>query len=308
MTVSPAGAGGAGRAAARRVAAELAELAPDADCGAMSLEVVSDQRAYLLFTTSDGRQAMRELRSADQLAAVVDALLVTPPREESLAPAATTVAPVVDTSTGPGTGAGPGAADGKDGTPALRAETAAMRAVSPDSSSSRLHMLGMVGGGARGSGPGNLISPSAALRLGIQTGAWELFGFGEWDPVHKSSTAPVGFKMVRYAVGIGAGRRFSLGPAALSLGATTSVAMTNSASNDANPQSSTAGSNAQSSADPLVGAYAGVELPARSSLRLRGELSTAVVLTRLGGAAEADSLPSPWWTSALSLGVVWEVL
>jgi hypothetical protein len=115
--------------------------------------------------------------------------------------------------------------------------------------------------------------------------------------------------MSRYAAGVTAGRRVLLGSGSLVFGASTSVAMIQESGNEdeAGPGAGRAG--ASSAAEPLLGAYVGAISAPRASLRVRADVSTDVVVSRLERPLTVDNSlpPLPWWSALLSVGVEWEV-
>lgn len=307
MSVTPGNAPEAWREAARATQERLQSVAASSDCGAIGIEVAGD-RAFVAFTTRDGRQAVRALRSPDEIGPLVDALLVTLPAQPP--EPATAEAPVAATSSAP--------VDRVDHPPTPTTDPPVRVVLRAD-------------GGGRVGSPGGFTSPSVSAGAGTIIRAWELAVFGQWDPtayVLTPGETPRGFAMSRYAVGVAAGRRAALGPVSFVFGLSTAIAVTNESSADTNEQStggqsvgnqatggltgngqSASAEGRRSTAEPLAGAYVGVVYPRRSPLRLRSELSAEAVASRIGRSLSLDpSLPSlPWWSASASIGVEWVV-
>jgi hypothetical protein len=290
VTVVPANAPEAWRDAARN-AQERAWSEGVGDCGALTIALIHD-RATVEFTTVDGRTTSRTIETPDDLGPLVDALLVTLPREDP-APSPATPAPHAEAPPPPETRE----------TPPLAPASAA---------STRLALRAAAG--ARFSSPGAFASPSFGIGAGCLLGAWEVSAFGVLDPMHAllASARPTGFTMSRYAVGVAVGRRVPLGAVAFAAGLTTSVAVTNEARPDDGDVSGTQLGDGQaggaSAAEPLVATYVGLVYPRGSSIRLRPELSAEIVASRIGHTLSIDpSLPAlPWWNAAATLAIEWE--
>jgi hypothetical protein len=286
VSVVPAEAEERWQDAARALEARLKNVAREIDCSAVTLEVAKE-RAFLVFTTRDGRQAVRQLQSPDELGPIVDALLVTLPPAPPAPPA-----PAVATEPAPSSSV--------TGAPLERPP------VPPLASSAGAHVVFQLLAGGRVGESGGFVSPTFGLRGGVLAGAWEFTAFGQWDPVHAMvAGAPAGFSMSRYAVGVQAGRRAAVAASALAFGATTSIAVTNEVGQDGGGGSS----GGPSAAEPLVGAYLALVYPRSSRLRVRPELAADVVATRVGHTYSIDpALPAlPWWSASASIGIEWEV-
>ncbi len=298
--MTPADAPGAWREAARAEQERLRSLTAHVDCGAIGIEVAGEH-GFVAFTTRDGRQAIRPLRSPDEIGPLVEALLVTLPAE-------TGASDVAEPPTAP-----------TSSTPVDRAPPQPV----PTTARFVLHAEG----GGRVSSPGSFASPSIGASAGALVGAWDLSAFGRWDPAYVlgAGAAPQGFAMSRYAVGVTAGRRAALGGTSFLFGLSTGIAVTSESWADPNGQSTgtqpmgsqgtggptgnqnngTAGGG--SAAEPLAGVYVGVVFPRRSPLRLRSELSAEAVASRIGRTLSIDPvLPSlPWWSASASVGIEW---
>lgn len=290
VTVVPSDASEDWRNAARAVQEHLQD-AGTGDCSALTISIAGDH-ASVQFATADGRRALRSIDTPSDLGPLVEALLVTWPREES-----------------------------------VRAPLAAVPAVAPEpldragedhasaptnGGSARLTFRGAAG--TRISSPGAFASPSFGIGAGFVVGAWEVSAFSVVDPVHflVESARPTGFTMSRYAVGVALGRRLVVGGAAIAAGLSTSVAVTQEAGpdngNDAGAQLGDAQAGGASAAEPLVATYVGFVYPRTSAIRLRPELSAEIVASRIGRTLTIDpSLPPlPWWNGAATLAIEWE--
>jgi hypothetical protein len=273
-----------------RVAQEHLRGGATGDCRALTISVAGDH-ASVLFTTIDGRRTLRSIEAPSDLAPLVDALVVTWPRED----AARARVPPVPAAPEPPAPAGEG------------------HASAPTSGGSiRLAFRGAAG--ARISSPGAFASPSFGLGAGFVIGPWEVSAFGVLDPLHAllASQRPTGFTLSRYAVGVAVGRRVVVGPAAVAAGLGTSVAVTQEAGSDNRDNSGAQLGDAQaggaSAAEPLAATYVGFIYPRGSSIRLRPELSAEIVASRIGRTLTIDpSLPAlPWWNGAATLAIEWE--
>jgi hypothetical protein len=276
---------------AARVAQEHLRGGGTGDCRALTIAVAGDH-ASILFTTGDGRRTLRSIETPSDLAPLVDALVVTWPREDA---ARARVAPA------------PPAA------PEPPAPTEEDHASAPTSGGSiRLAFRG--GAGTRISSPGAFASPSFGVGAGFVVGAWEVSTFGVLDPLHAllASPRPTGFTMSRYAVGVAVGRRLIVGAAAIAVGLSTSVAVTQEAGPDSGNNSGAQLGDAQaggaSTAEPLAATYVGFVYPRGSSIRLRPELSAEIVASRIGRTLTIDPAlpPLPWWNGAATLAIEWE--
>lgn len=255
------------------------------DCRAIAIWLETGG-AVLVFTTRDGRQALRRLQSPEELGPVVDALRVTlqplppPPRAPPSPPA---VAPA----------------------------PAEAPIAAPASSMAAVFL--QLTAGTRISGPGSFASPSLAARAGVVLRNWELTAFAQWDPLYGlvEGGAPPGFAMSRYAAGVGMGRRVALAGTQVGLGVITSVAVVREYGREDEPvpEGTSTSLSGQSGAEPTVGAYLGLVWPRRSELRARAELSADAVVARVDRPLTLDaSLPSlPWWSTLLTIGMEWEV-
>lgn len=266
------------RSAVAAIRARLRDAGGDADCRAVAI-VVEHDGALVFLTTRDGRQALRRLDSPDELAPVLDALLVTlPPRKAS---------------------SGLSALSRLSNGPPSSIPAHLERRPLPLGSASSAVFFALTAGG-RLSAPSGFASPSFSVRAGAVVGSWELAAFGQWDPAHVllDGAAPPEFSMSRYDAGVFVGRRVPAGETSLAFGATTSVALI-----------SESGAEDAFAEEPLIGAYAAVLWPARARIRGRAELSADGAVTRVGRPLRIDSSlpPLPWWSAAASAGVEWEV-
>jgi hypothetical protein len=283
VTLTPGDASEKWHVAARALEKRLDRA--DADCRTVQIQVAGAQ-AFLFFTTGDGRQTVRQVESPGEVAPLVEALLVTvplpSPREK------------------------PSAAPLQASGPALPQPPAKERMASPAPTGARIVLRASAGG--RVAGPGAFLAPSFEGGIGVLVGHWELAAVGEWAPAHTAldGSAPKGFSMSRYAVGVTAGGRAPLGPVAIVFGASTMVAViTQSVGDEQGPGNAASGASA---AEPLVGLYAGLAYPPTSPLRGRVAVGADVVVSRIGQQTSIDpALPAlPWWSASAAVGVEWE--
>jgi hypothetical protein len=290
VTVVPTDAPEAWRHAAR-IAQERVRREGMGDCGALTIALILD-RASVEFTTVDGRTTTRTIDTPDDLGPLLDALLVTLPRED---PVPAPVAPPPSLAPAPP----PDMQESHASAPASAASTRlALRAAA----------------GARISSPGAFASPSFGIGAGCLLGAWEVSAFGVLDPMHAlmANARPAGFTMSRYAVGVAVGRRAPIGSMALAAGLSTSVAVTNESGPDdgevSGAQLGDGHAGGATAAEPLVATYVGFVYPRGSSIRLRPELSAEVVASRIGRTLSIDPAlpPLPWWNGAATVAIEWE--
>jgi hypothetical protein len=253
----------------------------DFDCREVAISLQADG-AIMTFTTRDGRQAMRRLQEPDEVAPLVGAMLVTlpPAAGPERAPSPSDARPLPERS----------AASPVFVIPAVNLQVTA---------------------GVRVSLPGVFASPSFTFRAGFVVRSWELSAFAQSDPAHAVLTggAPPAFSMSRYAAGIALGKRIAFGSSFIVPGVTTSVASIQESGNEDEGAGLGTVSKANSSAEPIVGAYLGVRSAPFSSLRVRAELSADAVVSRLQRPSTLDASlpPLPWWSTMISGGVDWEM-
>ncbi len=287
-TVAPADAppawGEAARAAARRTSSVASN-----DCAAIEV-TVGPTGAELTFTTTDGRRALRVLRSPEEIGPTLDALLVTlpaaPPRAES-APPPTPPAPAV---------VQPPRADRTSalvGDAAAGAETAGT------------HF--MVGGtaGARLGLAGAYLAPTIAARPSGTFGSWELAGVVEYAPLYGSlpGGTPPAFRMWSLVVSVQVGRREALGGVGIGYGLGLGVANVHEEGDD---QGTT---RALDVAQPRAAAYGRLVWPRSSRVRAIFEVSFDVAANLGRKGSELRSLPDlPRWGILLGAGVETSIL
>ncbi len=286
VTLSPDHARGPWRAAVTALEPRLrGGLEAGFDCRAIVVALEGDG-AVLIFTTRDGRQALRRLRSPDELLPVVDALRVT-------------LEPIPSPP-----------ASGPSRVPAAPEAVEPPRATP---SETRTGLFLEITAGGRLSEPGAFASSSLAMRGGAALRGWELIVFAEWDPQYAifAGEEPPAFSMSRYAAGVGVGRRvvFGAGEFAFGMKASMAIAQEYALEDEPVPPGASTSASSQSAAEPTAGPYLGILWPRGTVLRMRADLSLDAVVSRLGQPLSLDdSLPSlPWWSSMFTLGMEWEV-
>ncbi len=280
VTVTPSNSSAEWLASARVAEVRLRRAPHDGDCATLDIRVSAD-RAFVVFTTRDGRSTVRPLDTPDEIGPLVDALLVTI-AESPRAPAAVAVAPP-----------GPSSINAKPTEPAVLA---------PPQRLARVVLRGGGGGRVSLGFPSAFVSPSISAGAGVLVGPWELSVFGVSDPVHALLSRHVpGFTLSRYAVGVAFGRLLAVGGGTVDLGTSTSMAI---AFEDAT--SATGSNGGQSNGEPMVGVYAGFSYPRRSMVRVRTELSTDLVVYR-APAIDPELPLLPLWSGTASIGAEWEL-
>lgn len=219
--------------------------------------MVGDAGATIVFTTHDDRQARRAVGTPGELGPAVVALLVSAAPSVQPAPARPDSAPPASPT--PGEVLPPPAAEA--------------------SSSAHLDIAGSVG--ARVAGPGSFVSPDVGILASLTLSHWEIGVLAQWDPAQSplQASAPAGFAMSTFDVGVLMGRRQPVGGIELLGGVMAAVSVTSEQGADTGGSGATGG---PSSAEPRVGAYAGVVFPRRSRLRVRSMLGADLAASRIG--------------------------
>lgn len=270
------------RAAIAEEEARLAALPVDAhDCRLIEVHVTIDG-AVVVFTTRDGRQAVRRIAGVAELGSTIDALLVTSP------PAPITTSP-------PAT----------KGTTSARPPTAAPPAVSPPAGAERgrTRVVAIVDVGARVGSPGRFLSPSLALGAHVLVDRWELGVEAALEPFYGTALrTPPGFQMLATVLGVGAGRREPIGGGfeLVALGRA-SVALVHEEIEGPLETQEIQGTRSEL----RLGASASLVYARESRFRLRATLAGDFAPSKLSASREIDpKLPKlPTWGATLSIGV-----
>lgn len=271
--------------AARDASARLAQHAAPGDCATAVVDV-HDGGARLVFTTRDGRSAVRQLARPEELGPTLEALRVT----GSVAPAP----------------APPSPAPAPERTPVLRAAEPAARDRMPapqqSGRPSRGEPAAVHFGASAGARLGThaLVSPVLDAFGSLSVEHWDIGVFGQWETGYHEmgDEADPGRRASGLAAGVTVGRRGRLGSAVVLLGgASLGMAALDEETAEHNP--------AQGVAEGRVGAYVGAVVPQGGQAHLRARLSGEIVPNHVGRTPEntAGEPLMPWWATTLTVGV-----
>ncbi len=262
--------------AARDLEKNLAQHPTPGDCGSVVVEV-QGAGARLVFTTSDGRRAVRQMARPEELAPTLEALRVT---GSIAAPAA------------PATGPVPASAAIRDRSPVPQ---------QPGHPAPAEHSAVHFGASAGARiGTHALVTPVLDAFGAVSLDRWELGVFGQWETGYHEVTdeANTSQRSSGLAAGISVGRREPVG-GSLSLlgGARLGLAALDEEVVEHNP--------AQGRAEGRFGAYVGAVVPRRGETHFRAELVGEVVPNHIGQTPESDTGQAlmPWWATTLTIGV-----
>jgi hypothetical protein len=271
--------------------AAVADLRPwlaeqTSDC--RTVEVVThESEARVIFTTADGRVAVRSLRAPGDLEPTVSALLVELPRDvEKPRPTAPLEQVTADS-------------------PHLAARQSNATASSP-------HVLLNGSAGARFAGPSPLVTPTISAGATLSLSGWDLGVAGTWCPSYASlgddATRPEA--LTSLAAGVIIGRRVHIGNSVLLLGGVSLAAAFEHENWDVTSANGRAIEQESERGQMLFGAYGGVAFPARWKTRPFATLNADMDATHAGHTATTvTGAPElPWWGISLAVGVESEVL
>lgn len=257
------------RAAADRLQARLSAPGADGDCEAVDIRV-RENGARLVFTTRDGRRAVRQLAAPSELEPTVEMLSVTgppPPPKPRQTPEPDRAAPV--------------------------------RPAAPSARQERLRVLYGAGVGARG-GANTLLSPVLRAFGSMGLGHWEIGVLGQWEMRYTQVVdQPAGVQPAwGLAGGVTATRRQPLG-SVVSLIAGADLVLA------ALDEESSEHSDTEGRAEARVGAFVGAVLPRSAAVRWRATLGADFSPTHFGKSPTTiDGAPLlPWWALTLTAGV-----
>ena len=187
IQLAPDDASDAWKAAVRSVEARGCVLAKeDGDCRAIVVRVVADG-AVVELTTTEGKLAVRHVGAPSELAATVDALLVT------------VLEPALPPSVSP------------NPKPSTTTETPP-RTVVIEAPAARTSLLLGLEAGARMGWPGRFVSPVLGGFAGVSLVRWEIGIFGRWETSYSSGIQPLppGVQLSAVVAGVTFGRRIPL--------------------------------------------------------------------------------------------------
>lgn len=268
------------------------------DCRTIEVHVAIDG-AVVVFTTRDGRQAVRHVATPAELAPTIEALLVTtpppaigePPPVTKAAPAETAGAPAKPPLLRQSAGA-----EARHGVPRVAGHRVETRA------------FGIVEAGGRIAAPGRFLSPALTLGAHVALDRWELGVDLTWEPIYGTAlAAPPGFQMLATVIGVGIGRREPLGRGfELSAMGRAGIALVHEEREGELESGEPQGSRAQM----RLGASASLIYAKEAPFRVRATLAGDYVPTKLGGGRSVDPLlPTlPSWGTTLSVGLEADLL
>jgi hypothetical protein len=278
--------GGAGYREA--VAAEDARVAKldqaTNDCRLIEVHVTLDG-AVVVFTTRDGRQAVRRIASPAELGSTVEALLVTTP-----------VAPKTEPEEPP---APP---------PKAKPRVSSQAPSPPVDPENTTRVIALMDVGARLAAPGRFVTPTIALGAHMLVRRWEIGAEVAIEPLYGTSQAtPAGFQMIGTVISVGAGRREPLGSGfeLLAMGRAT-VALMHEEIEATSEAEETQGSRAEL----RLGAAGSLIYAREARFRMRATLSGDYIPKALSGGRLIDSsLPRlPSWGATLTIGAEADLL
>lgn len=240
------------------------------DCRSIQIEVQPEGNALLTFTTTDGRIAVRLLHTPEDIAATVEALLVTLPVEKPLE------VPSMPTKSSPipATPAKPRPEPATDSTKAVR---------------NTPRMLFDVFAGVRLGVDVGVSAPAVGLQAMMQFAPWEIGIGGELNPLYLRlvDSTPAGYAMRSFEGHLLVGRRFVHGPRAFRLGASMGVGLVHEET-DADP--AVKGRVNIDAFQPRIGLYGGLVVPREGAFRLSAGIFGDVALwgLRENGTAKRD--------------------
>lgn len=253
--------------AADRLESVLAAPKADGDCESVLIDV-HDDGAELVYTTRDGRRAVRRLAQPSELEPTVEMLSVTGP-----APASARVAVEPDRAAAP--------------QPKVVAQT----------EHSRILFGGSLGARA---GADALATPLLRAFGSIGLGHWELGVLGQWEMGYREMVEhPARARRASgFSGGITAARRQPLGEnVALLVGGSLVLA--------ALDEESAEHSATEGRAEGRIGGFVGAIFPRRARTRLRATLGADFSPSHFGKSpTNTQGVPLlPWWAATLTAGV-----
>jgi hypothetical protein len=260
------------------------------DCKSIDVHVAIDG-AVVVFTTRDGRQAVRLVATPAELTATIEALLVTTPPPAIAEPPP--APPVGDerAATKRVPAKSKNAADSRHGVPRVDERRVETRA------------FVIVEAGGRIAAPGRFISPLLSLGAHVALDRWELGVDLTWEPIYGTSLpAPPGFDMLATVIGVGIGRREPLGRGfELSAMGRAGIALVHEEREGELESGEPQGSRAQM----RLGVSGSIIYAKEAPFRVRATLAGDYVPTKLGGGQSVDPLlpKLPSWGATLSIGL-----
>ena len=233
----------------------------------------SGQGVVIRITTADGRQATRQVDTEAELLRTAEALLILPPEgAPALAPPSPLELPP------------------RDPRPAAQ----------PSSST---HVELGAGGSLRFGGGPLYVGGGVAGFAQFALDRWLLAISGRWDiaDAFTGETTPANFAMQSTAVGVSVGRRLELANVALDAMVGPSIVLEGQDADDGDRDIHGA------AADFRVALALRVSGPRASSLRpfATGELEASPARLRAQKFIDHSLPPLPWWSSGVSVGVLW---
>lgn len=300
LRLDPPQATGGWEAAVREANAKLSSSS-ETDCADILVKLTSSG-AVVLYTTRDGRRALREVSSPADLVPTIVALMVT---FEIAAPRPRDPATSGVGSSAPPSGSTPGPiirsiADWER-PPIAPSAPDELEPESPERSTTSLVLRAQ--GGARAALPGGSIAPTLGIAVTVVRARWEGSFSTQWEPSYApEATSRIGrFRFSSASIGLTAGRREKLGSVVtLAFGPAAFASM---ATIKAGPELGNAG---RARLEPRFGVFVAAILALMPSLHIRISALGDFNPVTLGH--ERDDIPvlPPWGLDA-NVGLEWEV-
>jgi len=270
--------------------AAAAELRPkldavSGDCESVEL-TVREGAARIVFTTLDGRNAVRTIREPRDLEPAVSALLVELPAGDA--------ARAVPAATPPRKETGPNAAPRSNPPP-----------MPP-------HMLLNGAAGVRFAGPSPLVTATISAGAGLSLSGWDLGVVGTWCPsyVSLSDDAMRPATLSSLGAGVIVGRRSRVSRSVSLLGGMSLAAAFEHENWDDVDTNGHGVERESERGQMLVGAYGGLAFPTQWKTHFVSTINADLDATHAGHTATTvEGAPElPWWGLSLAVGVESEAL
>lgn len=275
----------------RALEAKLADRRTGSDCSRIGLRV-EGQRGHVVFSTMDGRSAERKIGSPSELEPTVRALdTIGPAFEKRTTPAPEASLKEQSESAPPA----PTTLEARESTDAEGAR-ASSAALAQELARTSIRYGALAGGRVGG---GGLATPVIDAYASVGAAKWEVGVLGRWEP-HYANLADKDAQPRSGALGAGVmvGRRESAGRHVLIVAGGSLLVAAIHEEGSASKERASA-----TYAEGRIGAYLGVIVPRRSTMRFRANLMAEAVPSKVVK-YNSDGAPlSQRWGVALMMGV-----